>query len=261
MEKGSMRCEPTVNLKILKEKKEVFTPLTEIKNLNSFRFVKKALENEIERQKEAFLKTGEEKTAGNKVTVGFRETAGQVEWQRGKEEAHDYRYFPEPDIPPLTITDAWLEKIRSRLGEMPRERRERFKKEYKLSDYQVKILTEDKEKADYFESLVKAGIPKEKAANLLINQPQLLGTDPREVKENLEKELAIKITDEIKIREAVKVAIQENPEALSAYRSGKNTVFSFFMGEVQRKLQGRADPQLLITILSTHLKGVERLSP
>jgi len=145
MEKGEMRCE--VNISLMQEGDKKFGTKVEIKNLNSFRAVEKAIEFEIKRQ-EKILKEGEKV---RQETRGWDETKGETFSQRSKEEAHDYRYFPEPDLPVFMLADFELEKMRSQIPEMPDEKRERFKKEYGLSYDQAENLTLEMEMADFFE--------------------------------------------------------------------------------------------------------------
>jgi aspartyl-tRNA(Asn)/glutamyl-tRNA(Gln) amidotransferase subunit B len=149
MEEGSFRCDANISIrpKGIKE----FYPKVEVKNMNSFRAVYRALEFEAERQVKAFLN-------GEKIiqeTRGWDEEAGQTISQRSKEDAHDYRYFPEPDLPPLEVSRQWVEEIRSRMPELPDERHARFIRQYELSDYDAGILTASKEAADYFETVLQ----------------------------------------------------------------------------------------------------------
>ncbi|TSC54337.1 MAG: aspartyl-tRNA(Asn)/glutamyl-tRNA (Gln) amidotransferase subunit B, partial [Microgenomates group bacterium LiPW_31] len=141
MEKGQMRCEPTVNLKIVKNGKTQFTPLVEIKNINSFRFVQKAIEFEINRQLKEFQKTRTEKGLGNKTTRGWDEVKQKTVLQREKEEAADYRYFPEPDIPPMRWDKFTINNLQLTVPELPGQKVARFIKQYGLSKYDAVILT------------------------------------------------------------------------------------------------------------------------
>lgn len=151
MEKGAMRCEINVSLRP-KGSGERGTKV-EIKNLNSFRSVKLALEYEIERQKRVLESGGRIE----QVTMGWDEARGITVLQRTKEYAHDYRYFPEPDLPPVMLEEEWVEEIRARLPELPDARRKRFMEQYGLSRYDAGVLVADREVADYFEECVKAG--------------------------------------------------------------------------------------------------------
>ena len=151
MEKGAMRCEANVSLRPVGSKE--YGTRVEVKNLNSFRSVKLALEYEIERQKRLL-------EAGGRVeqeTMGWDESRGVTVLQRTKEYAHDYRYFPEPDLPPLVIEREWVEEIRARLPELPDAKRDRFVADYGLSRYDAGVLVADRAVADYFETCVRAG--------------------------------------------------------------------------------------------------------
>jgi len=148
MEEGSFRCD--ANISIRPKGSTKFFPKVEVKNMNSLRAVHRALEYEADRQREEFIK-------GNKIaqeTRGWDEGAGHTITQRSKENAHDYRYFPEPDLPPLEVSRQWVEDIRQRMPELPDERCERFMNEYELSDYDAGLLTASKETADYFETVL-----------------------------------------------------------------------------------------------------------
>lgn len=150
MEKGAMRCEANVSLRPVGSTE--YGTKVEVKNLNSFRSVTLALDYEIQRQSQILDEGG----SIEQVTMGWDENRGVTVVQRSKEYAHDYRYFPEPDLPPLSISQEWVEEIRDRLPELPDARRNRFLAEYGLSAYDAGVLTTDKAVADYFEACVKA---------------------------------------------------------------------------------------------------------
>jgi aspartyl-tRNA(Asn)/glutamyl-tRNA(Gln) amidotransferase subunit B len=143
IEKGSMRCEPTVNLKIEDGDKTFYTPLAEIKNVASLTGVLNAIQYEIDRQTEAFEETKEEKSKTNKTTRGWDAVKNQTFLQREKEGSSDYRYFPEPDIPHLTFTDDQIETIRQSLPELPDQKIERYKKDFGLNDYDAQTISAD----------------------------------------------------------------------------------------------------------------------
>jgi aspartyl-tRNA(Asn)/glutamyl-tRNA(Gln) amidotransferase subunit B len=151
MEKGAMRCE--VNLSLRPAGAQAFGTKVEIKNLNSFRSVRNAIAYEIERQTRR-LEAGQPVA---QVTMGWDETAGATREQRSKEEAHDYRYFPEPDLPPLELDPAWIAAVRAELPELPADKRDRFMAEYGLGAYDAGVLVEDRAVADYFERVARAG--------------------------------------------------------------------------------------------------------
>ncbi len=165
MQKGHMRFEPNINLIITKDGRRYKTPIVEIKNLNSFRALERSVDYEEQRQLDEFLETGEVMEVGNKTTRGWDDEREVTVLQREKEEAHDYRYFPEPDLVPVELTDAWLEEIRGRLCELPIKKQVRFVEQYKLSDYDAGVLTADRSTAEFFDEVVKAGGDPKRACN------------------------------------------------------------------------------------------------
>ena len=162
-----MRFEPNVNLVITRADGHFKTPIVEVKNLNSFRALENSINYEIGRQLERFLETGEVMEMGNKSTRGWDDAKEATVLQREKEEAHDYRYFPDPDLVPVEINDALLNKIKSRLCELPSKKCIRYVTEYGLSDYDAGILTAERATADFFEEAVKAGGEPKRICNLL----------------------------------------------------------------------------------------------
>ena len=157
MQEGSLRCDANINLHIPHEGKTVATPIVEIKNLNSFRAVERALLYEAERQLAAWKTTGKTIDDAPKETRGWNDPEGVTKPQRQKETAADYRYFPEPDLVPVVVDDAWVERVRATIGELPTQRRLRFETDFGLSPYDANVLVEQGEEvADYFDSVVKA---------------------------------------------------------------------------------------------------------
>jgi len=167
MQKGHMRFEPNINLVITKDGKEYKTPIVEVKNLNSFRALERSVNYEQQRQLDEFLETGKVIEMGNKTTRGWDDEREATVLQREKEEAHDYRYFPEPDLVPVELTEDWLDDIRSNLCELPLQRQVRYVHEYQLSDYDAGVLTADRSISDFFEEAVKAGAEPKRICNLL----------------------------------------------------------------------------------------------
>jgi aspartyl-tRNA(Asn)/glutamyl-tRNA(Gln) amidotransferase subunit B len=167
MQKGHMRFEPNVNLIINRAGQQFKTPIVEVKNLNSFRALENSINYEIGRQLDRFLETGETMEMGNKSTRGWDDAKEVTVLQREKEEAHDYRYFPDPDLVPVRVNEQWLNEIKSRLCELPFSRRIRYTKEYSLNDYDAGVLTNDRQVADFFEESVKAGGEPKRVCNLL----------------------------------------------------------------------------------------------
>jgi aspartyl-tRNA(Asn)/glutamyl-tRNA(Gln) amidotransferase subunit B len=224
MEKGQMRCEPTVNLKIA-EGGIYYTPLVEIKNINSFRFVRQAIEYEIDRQFGEFRKTRVEKMVGNKTTRGWDEDKQVTFLQRSKEEAADYRYFPEPDIPPLRFKREEIEKIRTSLPELPNQKRKRWVTEYGLSDLQVEILLDQHQKFEQKILEFKDLLPQD-IANALINKRPIQRS---------------KAKVEIALGSVVKSILDQNPAVVAEYKKGKTTVVEFLVGQAMKATKGQAD--------------------
>jgi aspartyl-tRNA(Asn)/glutamyl-tRNA(Gln) amidotransferase subunit B len=167
MQKGHMRFEPNVNLIIERGGQQFKTPIAEVKNLNSFRALERSVAYEVRRQLDDFVETGRTMQMGNKSTRGWDDVNEVTVLQREKEEAHDYRYFPDPDLVPVTPSEQWLAKIRSRLCELPMQREIRYVQEYGLSEYDAGVLTADRSTADFFELGVKLGASPKRVCNLL----------------------------------------------------------------------------------------------
>ncbi len=254
MEKGSMRCEANISL-ARKGIQKLPDYKMEIKNLNSFRFVEKALEYEIERQ-ERLLRAGKKLT---QETRGWDETRQVTFLQRVKETAADYRYFPEPDIPPIRWENKHLKELKNSLPELPDEKRERFVQDFGVSEYQAEILIATRARADYFEEAVKVGkkhkISAAKIANIIINRR--IDTDkylPAELIKLLVKKRTAQITDEGQIEKLVVKVIAENAQAVSDYQKGKKEALGFLIGQAVRVSSGKADPMLTKKILLAKLK-------
>jgi len=167
MQKGHMRFEPNVNLVISRDAKEYKTPIVEIKNLNSFRALERSIEYEIQRQLDEFLETGRVMEVGNKSTRGWDDVKEVTFLQREKEEAHDYRYFPDPDLVPVKVDSRWLAKINSGLCELPIKKQVRYVSQYKLSEYDAGVLTAERTTAEFFEQALSAGGEAKRLCNLL----------------------------------------------------------------------------------------------
>jgi aspartyl-tRNA(Asn)/glutamyl-tRNA(Gln) amidotransferase subunit B len=166
MQEGSLRCDANVNIHIEKDGKTYATPIVEVKNLNSFRSVERALVYEAERQYRKWQADGITKTPDNKETRGWSDATGRSELQRKKETAADYRYFPEPDLVPVEVDPAWLERIKASIGELPAARRRRFETEYGLSPYDANVLVEQgQDVADYYDAVAKATSESKLASN------------------------------------------------------------------------------------------------
>ncbi len=167
MQKGHMRFEPNINLEITRSGHTHKTPITEVKNLNSFRALERSVDFEIQRQLDAFHEDGITLEMGNKTTRGWDDVRQVTVLQREKEEAHDYRYFPEPDLLPIKMNNAWLEQIQSRVCELPLQKQRRFVTDYHLSDYDARVLTAERAAAEFFDEIVQDGADPKRVCNLL----------------------------------------------------------------------------------------------
>lgn len=167
MQKGHMRFEPNINLIITKDGTEYKTPITEIKNLNSFRALERSVDYEVQRQLDEFLETDQTMKAGNKTTRGWDDINQVTVLQREKEEAHDYRYFPDPDLVPIELKGKWFRDIQSRLCELPIKKQRRYVQKYKLSDYDAGVLTAERSTAEFFDEIIMVGGEPKRVCNLL----------------------------------------------------------------------------------------------
>lgn len=246
MEKGSMRLEANISLSTGDRPPITKLPdyKVEIKNINSFRFVEKAINFEIERQEEV-LQKGETVI---QETRGFDEKTGQTRGQRWKEEAKDYRYFPEPDIPPIRWTKKQLDQIRKGIPELPSRRRQRFRQDYKLPDNYVRALTETQALADYFEEAVKVGqkhkISLKKIADTIVNKkPDINKILPAKLVEIIKKAVEKPVLSIEQLEAAIVQSIEENKGAVEDYKKGKESALQFLVGQVMRKTKGMAEPR------------------
>jgi len=260
MEKGSMRLEANVSLIQVKGKgqgvKELPDYKVELKNINSFRFLKKAINFEIERQSK-LLKSGKRVT---QETRGFDETGARTFSQRTKEEAQDYRYFPEPDLPEIRLSNGRLSQIKKTLPELPGLMRERFKKAYSLTSAYTDILVSDRARARYFEEALRSAdgkldITPQQLAGLIINQsfdkrfPEPAGL--------VRKVIELERRDRApagETREVIEEVIGANKKAIADYKKGKSQVTGYLMGQVQKRLSGRGDIKLIQKELLSKLR-------
>ena len=242
MEKGDMRLEPNISLKKEGEK-ELPKYKVEVKNINSFAFVGKAIDFEIKRQKE-ILEKGETPV---QETRGFVEKSSSTVSQRVKEEASDYRYFPEPDIPPIRWSETEINKLKEMLPELPDEKNLRFQKQYGLSAYDSEILMRHKDLAIYFEETVSIGnkyaLTPKQIANFIINQKiNFEKIFPAEVIKTIIKSKEIIDVDENELEKTIKQIIMENEQAVLDFRNGKTQVVGFLIGMVKKKMpKGNTD--------------------
>lgn len=291
MQKGVMRIEPNVSVR--KRGSAQLGTRTEIKNLNSFRALERAVAYEIERQVK-LLRDGKEVI---QETRGWDESQGITLSQRSKEEAHDYRYFPEPDLPPLVIEQKWLEEIRRKIPELPINRWRRFQKQYGLSPYDAEVLTNERQVADYFESAIaqaphlspktianwisgevfglmnQAGgefdprlLPVESLIELLtildrgiINQPTAklilaeMFGSGKKAKDLIREKGLEQVSDESQIIEWVSQVLRENPDQVQIYLNGKETLEQWFFGQVMRLAGSKANPKVVQQTLKGQL--------
>ena len=288
MEKGSMRLEPNISVKVKRKKSKVKTttqnsklqeiektkntsgvtgwsgakamvpPMVEeldlpnykveVKNINSFNFAKKAIDYEIERQIE-ILNRGE---IPKQETRGWDEKKGVTYSQRSKEEAQDYQYFPEPDIPPVRWSQSQILNLKSQIPELPEKKIERFMKEYGLNEYDAIILTDTKEVAEYYKRVVeiarhrlaKQGDAFKTIANWIINKKaDITKVSPEKlVKLIIQKSQKLTISDE-ELERAIKKVLDENSKAVADYKSGKQQVIMYLVGQVMREVKGKGEAE------------------
>ncbi|HSA84112.1 MAG TPA: hypothetical protein VLF20_04470, partial [Patescibacteria group bacterium] len=266
MEKGEMRLEPNISLALtsslrgVKNDEAIPTNLlpnykVEVKNINSFRFVGKAIEFEITRQTE-LLEKGERPA---QETRGYDNIRQKTFSQRSKEDAQDYRYFPEPDIPPIITTKAQIEVLKSEMPEMPDVKLKRFEKEYTLPFADAEILTRERALADYFEETVEVGkehkLTAKHVANWIINKKVTIDAilPATLIKELIAATQTVDV-DENELAGFITDVIKENEKAVADYKSGKETVIMFLVGMVMRKVGKKIDAQLVKEKLLSHLK-------
>lgn len=246
MEKGQMRLEPTVNVRIEDESGTHYTPLSEIKNINSFNFAKQAIDFEVARQTKEFEKNQIEKTPTNKTTRGYDSVKKITFLQRTKEEAKDYRYFPEPDIPPFIVENELIEKLKGELPQLPDQViAELVKKGIELK--YAKILYANPDSLAVINKFVddnEIDIPK--LASLIANKKiDIKG----EIKGEYKKATVIGNTNTDELRSVVEKIIANNPQVVSEYKKGKTNVAGFFVGQAMKETRGQADPQTLNKII------------
>ena len=241
MEKGDMRLE--ANISVRPEGQTELPPYrVELKNINSFRFMVAAVEYEIKRQIKA-LEAGEKLT---QETRGWDEAKKQTFLQRSKEEANDYRYFPEPDLPKLKTSKEFVDKIAADLPELPMKKIERYLKEYQISEVVAETLVGEESLALLFDGAVKLGneenVPAKEVANYLANQKiDPLKVTPDEIIQAIKEKKSGKIDNEEELVKIAEEVIKENEQSVAAFKSGKETAIQALIGGVMRKTQGKAD--------------------
>jgi aspartyl-tRNA(Asn)/glutamyl-tRNA(Gln) amidotransferase subunit B len=289
MEEGSLRCDANVSVRLRGALE--FGTRVELKNLNSFRFLQKAIDYEIERQIGVI-------DAGGMIVQETRlwnEREARTYSMRSKEEAHDYRYFPEPDLPPLVVDEAFIERLRAAMPELPEARRQRFMRDYGLSFDDVSQLTETRSLAEYFEETAHTCGNAKAAANWILNEllRELKNTglevaaspvsapslgamitliDGGSISGKMAKDVLIEmyrsgktaddivrqmggsqLSDEGEIRALAEKVVADNPSQAGQYRAGKTALFGFFVGQVMKLSGGRANPKVVNEVLKRAL--------
>jgi aspartyl-tRNA(Asn)/glutamyl-tRNA(Gln) amidotransferase subunit B len=285
MEEGSLRCD--ANVSVRPAGAAALGVKVEVKNLNSFRHVQRAIEFEIARQIDVIAGGG---TVDHETRL-WDAGAGRTVSMRGKEEAHDYRYFPEPDLPPLALEAAWIEDVRQHLPELPDARRRRIVEQYALPDYDASVLTASRELADYFEATAAAsGNPKASSnwvmgalsakmndlgigiADVPLTADALAGlirlidagtvsgpvtkdvfekmfTSGESAQQIVERDGLARIDDEGAIADAVRQVLEANPGPVAQFRAGKQQTMGFLVGQVMKATRGKANPALVNDVL------------
>ena len=284
LEEGSMRCD--ANISIMPKGSNKFGTRAEIKNVNSFKALERALEYEIDRQIE-LVEDGEEVVQETRL---WDDNAGVTRSMRGKEDAHDYRYFPEPDLMPLEISQEWIDRIKATMPELPEQKRQRYM-DLGLSEYDASVIVAQYELAMFFDEVLKAGGNPKIAVNFLMGEiaaylkeqklsinetkltpeslVELIGLiEKATISNNIGKQIIVEmmetgenasaivekkglsqISDTGAIKEIAQKIIEANPSQVEAYRGGKDKLFGFFVGQVMEETKGRANPQSVNQIL------------
>jgi aspartyl-tRNA(Asn)/glutamyl-tRNA(Gln) amidotransferase subunit B len=287
MQEGSLRCDANVNVHIPQADQSVAaTPLVEVKNLNSFRAVERAIAYEAERQYEEFQKTGQRFGDVPKATAGWDDARGVTRIQRRKEEASDYRYFPEPDLVPVQIDDAWLQRIQSELGELPLAQRQRLGSQHGLSVYDADVLVhQGRELVAYFEEVAAACGDAKAACNWILNkllqtttrpaagslaelitQQKAMGLTKQITEQVLDTmmsegldaqaaiaKLGIAAVDDTKLLEIIRKAIADNPKSVEDYKKGKTAAAQRIKGAVMRETKGAVKPDVVDRVMAEEL--------
>ncbi|HSR67996.1 MAG TPA: Asp-tRNA(Asn)/Glu-tRNA(Gln) amidotransferase subunit GatB [Acidobacteriota bacterium] len=291
MEEGSLRCDANVSVRP-KGQEKLGTKL-EIKNLNSFRFLQKALDYEIERQIAVVSQGGKV----HQETRLWDEDKGRTFVMRSKEEAQDYRYFPDPDIPPLVLEAEWVDRLRGQIPELPETRRRRLVEAFGLEGEEARQIIQSRTFADFFEEAVQAGAEARSVFNWMVgaltralkdsgkdlgelpvtgrrlakliqleNEGVISGKIAKKVFDRMlaqggdpesivEKEGLRQISDAAALQDVVEKVVRANPDKVDAYRAGKTGLLGFFVGQVMRETRGQANPQLVNEILKEKLES------
>jgi len=285
MEQGSLRCD--ANVSVRPEGSDELGTKTEIKNINSFRFVEKALEYEIKRQ----IRVLEEGGTIIQETRLFDSEKGTTHSMRSKEEAHDYRYFPDPDLVPLVVDEEWVEEIRTTMPELPIQKKRRFMDEFGLPEQDAVLLSDERPVAEWFEEAVRHGADPKNAANWLINElMRMLGDDGVSITDSkltpkhlagmlglidkgvisgkiaksvfgrmyetgkdaeaiVQEEGLVQISDAGELEGVVEKILGANPKEVERFRAGEAKLMGFFVGQVMKETKGKANPKLVNEII------------
>jgi aspartyl-tRNA(Asn)/glutamyl-tRNA(Gln) amidotransferase subunit B len=289
LEEGSLRCD--ANISVMPEGSGTFGTRAEIKNMNSFRFMQQALEYEIDRQID-IIESGGQVVQETRL---FDSDKGVTLSMRGKEEAHDYRYFPEPDLVPIRTDDEWIGRIKDELPELRSQKIQRYVSELGIPEYDAEVITTDKETALFFEDTVAAGADPKKASNWvmgefarmvkdkgheaaritpvqmadiigLVEGATISGSAAKQVfdevfetgqepKAVVEEKGLAQVSDEGAIMEAVQKILDASPDQVKQYRDGNEKVLGFFVGQVMKATKGKANPKVVNEILRKLLSG------
>lgn len=252
MEKGSMRLEPNISIRPVGSN-DLPKYKVEVKNINSFNFVKRAIDFEIERHTRII----DDGKTPVQETRGWDEQKNATVSQRRKEEADDYRYFPEPDIPPMRWENSQITNLKSQIPELPDAKLARFKKDYVLNDYDAGLLTDTKPLADYFEECVKLNkVPAKKLANWIINKKANIDEVlPAElVKSILDVSQVIDVSD-AELARVISSVFAANPKAVADFKSGKQQSKMFLFGNILKELKGKGDKTKVMELLEAELKN------
>ena len=289
MQEGSFRCDANISLRPVGQRE--FGTRTELKNMNSFRNVQAALEYEIRRQRDVLLD-------GRMViqqTLLWNPDADRTEPMRGKEDAHDYRYFPCPDLVPVEIDDEWIEQIRQTLPELPDAKKIRFIEEFGLPGYDAEILTGNRELADYFEEAAKCGAEPKKISNWIMTEllRELKGEDIRQCQISpgqlgqlvllvekgtisgkiaktvfqamletgkdpeliVQEKNLLQVSDEVEIMRVIEEILKEYPNQVDELRAGKEKLMGFFVGQLMKRMKGKANPAMANELFNKAIRG------
>lgn len=289
MEEGSMRCDANISLRPYGQKE--FGTKNELKNLNSFNYVRKGLAYEEKRQAQVLNAGG----VIEQATRRYDENTGKTQLMRVKEGAADYRYFPEPDLPPFTVSDAWLEEIQASLPEMPADRRKRYVETFELPEYDAQILTQTLEMSDFFDATVKAGADPKQASNWLMGEVNAymndnekdidqIGLTPESLaemialiedgtisskqakkvfkvladkggsaKEVVEAEGLVQLSDPAQLLPLITEILDNNQQSIDDYKAGKKKATGFLVGQIMKATKGQANPQVVNQLLTEEL--------